>query len=65
MNLCALEWLKRAIGIDGPVTARLENKTVTGTAIGLNMDGALEIQTSNGEIVKIHAGDVFFSASVL
>ena len=59
------EWLKRAVGINGPVTAKLEAKTVTGIAIGLNMDGALEIQTSTDEIVKIHAGDVFFSPRVL
>ncbi len=58
-------WLNRAVGIHGPVTARLANKTITGTAVGLNHDGALEVEIKSGEIVQIHAGDVFFSPRVL
>ncbi|MBL4854447.1 MAG: biotin--[acetyl-CoA-carboxylase] ligase [Robiginitomaculum sp.] len=58
-------WLERAQGMGegmgGPVTARLPNQTITGTAIGLDADGALEIKTTSGELVRIHAGDVFFS----
>jgi len=54
-------WIKRAKGMGGPVTARLANKTVKGKAVGLDEDGALEIETATGERVKIHAGDVFFS----
>lgn len=58
-------WLSRAIGIGGPVTARLENKTIKGIAMGMDEAGALEVQIPSGEIVKIHAGDVFFSSPVL
>ncbi len=54
-------WLARAQGIGGPVNARLPGKTVFGTAVGLDEDGALEIETATGDRVKIHAGDVFFS----
>ncbi len=54
-------WLDRALGMGEPVTARLANETIKGTAIGLDADGALEIKTNSGEYVKIHAGDVFFS----
>ena len=54
-------WLDRAQGMGGAVTARLPNETIEGTAIGMDKDGALEMQTHSGEIVKIHAGDVFFS----
>jgi len=54
-------WLERAQGMGGPVTARLPNKTIEGTAIGMDADGALELKTHAGEIIKIHAGDVFFS----
>ncbi len=54
-------WLARAHGLGGPVIARLPNKTISGKAIGLDVDGALEIETAAGERIKIHAGDVFFS----
>ncbi len=54
-------WIGCAPGMGGPVTARLVNETIVGTAIGLDVDGALEIKTKSGELVKIHAGDVFFS----
>jgi len=54
-------WLNRAVGIGGPVTARLPNVTISGVAQGMDKDGALEIKTDDGKIVKIHAGDVFFS----
>ncbi len=58
-------WLKRAVGIQGPVTARLANETIEGVAVGMDGEGALEVQISSGKIVKIHAGDVFFSSRVL
>ena len=54
-------WLDRAQGIGGSVTARLPNETIEGTAIGMDKDGALEVQTHSGKTIKIHAGDVFFS----
>ncbi len=54
-------WLARAQGIGGPVSAKLLNKTIKGTAIGMDADGALEVKTHLGNTVKIHAGDVFFS----
>ncbi len=54
-------WLLRAQGIGGPVTAVLAERTVKGIAMGLDMDGALEIIVDDGQCVKIHAGDVFFS----
>jgi len=53
-------WLERAQGLGGVVTVRIPNKTIQGTAIGLEADGALSVKTHCGEIVKIHAGDVFF-----
>lgn len=54
-------WLERAQGMGGPVTARLPNETIEGTAMGMDADGALEVKTHSGQTVKIHAGDVFFS----
>lgn len=58
-------WSNLAVGLHGPVTARLENKTITGIVKGMDGNGALEVEISSGEIVKIHAGDVFFSPRVL
>ncbi len=54
-------WLERAQGMGGPVVARLPNKTIEGTAIGMDADGALAVKIHSGETIKIHAGDVFFS----
>ena len=53
-------WLVRAHGIGEPVRAVLPHKTITGTALGLDIDGGFEIQTPQDGVVKIHAGDVFF-----
>ncbi|PHR61391.1 MAG: biotin--[acetyl-CoA-carboxylase] ligase [Robiginitomaculum sp.] len=62
-------WLQRARGIGGDVTVRLPNSTIIGTALGMDEDGALEVRVKSGDdvgkTVKIHAGDVFFSAPVL
>lgn len=54
-------WLDRAQGMGSAVTARLPNETIKGTALGMDKDGALEVQIPSGETIKIHAGDVFFS----
>ena len=53
-------WLARSVGIGGPCTARLERETVTGTAEGLDADGALLLRLPGGELRRITAGDVFF-----
>ncbi len=54
-------WLTHAHGLGGPVRAQLSDRTISGQALGLDGDGALEIKTDTGDLVKIHAGDVFFS----
>ena len=54
-------WLDRAQGMGSAATARLPNKTIEGTAVGMDKDGALELKTRSGKTIKIHAGDVFFS----
>ncbi len=53
-------WLGRAVGIGGPCSARLEHQTLTGTAEGLDADGALLLRLPGGELRRITAGDVFF-----
>jgi BirA family biotin operon repressor/biotin-[acetyl-CoA-carboxylase] ligase len=55
-------WLERAVGIGGPCTARLGHETVSGTAEGLDADGALLLRLIHGDLRRITAGDVFFGA---
>jgi BirA family biotin operon repressor/biotin-[acetyl-CoA-carboxylase] ligase len=55
-------WLARAVGLGGPCTARLANDAFTGTAEGLDADGALLLRVPSGELRRITAGDVFFGA---
>lgn len=40
------------------LTLRVERGDITGTAIGLDRDGALKLRDGNGVIHRIHAGDV-------
>ncbi|MEE9273645.1 MAG: biotin--[acetyl-CoA-carboxylase] ligase [Robiginitomaculum sp.] len=54
-------WLERAQGIGESVKVNLPDKSFMGTALGLSDDGALEVRIDDQKIVKIHAGDVFFS----
>jgi BirA family biotin operon repressor/biotin-[acetyl-CoA-carboxylase] ligase len=53
-------WLDRAVGLGGPVTVRLEPDDVAGRFLGLDGEGALELETAAGERRLITAGDVFF-----
>jgi BirA family biotin operon repressor/biotin-[acetyl-CoA-carboxylase] ligase len=56
-------WLEGAAGIGGPCTARLGDGPISGTAEGLDQDGALLLRLASGELKRITAGDVFFGAS--
>lgn len=58
-------WTARAIGMNQAVTARLSDRTIEGTARGLDEEGALILELLNGQVEKIHAGDVFFSQTAL
>jgi BirA family biotin operon repressor/biotin-[acetyl-CoA-carboxylase] ligase len=58
-------WIDRAMGMGEPVLVNLPNEVLSGTAQGLDEDGALLLRLENGEIQKIHAGDVFFSSTTL
>jgi BirA family biotin operon repressor/biotin-[acetyl-CoA-carboxylase] ligase len=53
------EWIQRssyAFGKD--VCVNLANETIFGTTSGIEKNGALRVETENGEIKTIHAGDV-------
>ncbi|MBI3111589.1 MAG: biotin--[acetyl-CoA-carboxylase] ligase [Ignavibacteriales bacterium] len=51
------EWLRRCRMFGHDVTVRHHNREVRGTAVRLNEDGGLVIQTSGG-ITTVYAGDV-------
>lgn len=51
-------WLRRATGIGGPVTVRLDHEVIEGLFLGLEPDGALALQTTAGPR-RVAAGDVF------
>jgi len=53
-------WTGMAEGLGGPCTARLPDRTLSGTAEALEADGALRLRLDGGETVRITAGDVFF-----
>lgn len=53
-------WVRRAGGLGGPCTARLEAETLHGVAEGVAEDGALRLRLKDGSLRLISAGDVFF-----
>ncbi|MCA3731054.1 MAG: biotin--[acetyl-CoA-carboxylase] ligase [Phenylobacterium sp.] len=53
-------WTRMAEGLGGPCTARLPDRTLSGTAEALESDGALRLRLENGEVVRVTAGEVFF-----
>lgn len=53
-------WTRRAHGLGETCVARLGHETVTGTAEGLDPDGALRLRLPDGMLRRITAGDVFF-----
>jgi BirA family biotin operon repressor/biotin-[acetyl-CoA-carboxylase] ligase len=53
------EWARRSSYAFGKsVKVTMTNEIISGTTRGIESDGALRIETENGEILAIHAGDV-------
>lgn len=55
-------WLARAHGLGGPARAQIGPETIIGHAIDLGLDGALTIETPDGRMRSISAGEVYFTA---
>jgi BirA family biotin operon repressor/biotin-[acetyl-CoA-carboxylase] ligase len=53
-------WLSVAHGRGEPLTARLATETLQGRFMDIEEDGALLIETAEGTLRRIAAGDVFF-----
>lgn len=57
-------WLARAHGVGGPIEARLPDASVhRGIFLGLDGNGALMLESGDGAVRTIAAGDVFFAAA--
>ncbi|WCT72288.1 biotin--[acetyl-CoA-carboxylase] ligase [Sphingomonas naphthae] len=52
-------WLERAHKPGTALAARAEGRLIEGLFDGLDADGALRLRLAGGEVVTIHAGDVF------
>ncbi|NIY74177.1 biotin--[acetyl-CoA-carboxylase] ligase [Thalassospira sp. HF15] len=55
-------WLTRGYGIGKPVVARLTERELEGTFVGLDEDGSLILRENSGVEHRIGAGEVFFAA---
>ena len=60
MPMIASLWLKHAKGINSPVVVHTPKGEERGLFKGLNLDGMMQLETSDGKIKIISAGDVFF-----
>lgn len=56
-------WTARAQGLGDRCEARLPDRTLSGVAEGLDLDGALRLRLDDGALTRITAGDVFFGGS--
>lgn len=56
-------WIDRATGLGLPMVALLPKTQICGVFQGLDEDGALLIQLTDGTLQSIHAGEVFFDAA--
>jgi BirA family transcriptional regulator, biotin operon repressor / biotin---[acetyl-CoA-carboxylase] ligase len=54
-------WLARAYGLGESVRAQIGAETIAGRAVDLSADGALAIQTPDGRVRSISAGEVYFT----
>lgn len=52
------EWVSRLAILGQPVTAHLDNRTLSGLAQGVDADGALLLRTADGTVHRLHAADV-------
>jgi len=59
----AKAWTDRALGLGERCEARLPNRTLSGVAEGMDLDGALRLRLDDGGLERVTAGDVFFGSA--
>lgn len=53
-------WRQAACGIGEPITVNLPDRSIPGRFAGIDDDGLLLLETADGRMIPIAAGDVFF-----
>lgn len=56
-------WRAIACGIGENITVNLPDRSLNGRFAGINEDGLLQLETADGVLLRIAAGDVFFHAT--
>lgn len=54
-------WRGCAHGIGRPITVNLTDRSIPGRFVDIDADGYLMLETDGGEVMRIAAGDVFFT----
>ncbi len=57
------DWLARASGVGRPIDIRLPGETLSGRFLDMDDQGRLILQLTGGEVRKVSAGEVFFTAN--
>lgn len=60
MSTIVSMWLKHAKGLGSQIVVRTQHNEFTGIFNGLDSDGILQLETNDGKVMSISAGDVFF-----
>ncbi|CCF19004.1 Biotin--[acetyl-CoA carboxylase] synthetase protein [Pseudorhizobium banfieldiae] len=55
------KWLEVACGVGEKITVKLTDRSVAGRFKGIDAQGLLSLETGDGQILSIAAGDVFFA----
>jgi BirA family biotin operon repressor/biotin-[acetyl-CoA-carboxylase] ligase len=58
------EWQTRLVTVGQTVRVTMPGHVLTGLAIGVDADGALLVQRSDGEVERVLAGDVTSSRGI-
>lgn len=60
MPVVVSQWLQHAKGIGFPITVHTAQNELHGVFKGVSSEGTLQLETLDGKVIDINAGDVFF-----
>ncbi len=52
-------WLERAFALNEPISVNLNGKVIQGRFCGVDFEGALQLETHPGVVMRITAGDIY------
>lgn len=56
------EWIKKASQLNDIITVATSHSRISGKFVDIDFSGAIRLQVASGEILSVHAGEVFFHA---